>query len=45
MASEGGAEDSDHIWEAEEHSRRPYMRFSEGRSQNNQSELPAGYGE
>jgi hypothetical protein len=31
---EGGAEDSDHIWEAEEHWRRPCMRISEGISWN-----------
>jgi hypothetical protein len=27
-ASKGGAQDSDYIWEAEERSTRPYMRFS-----------------
>jgi hypothetical protein len=31
MTSEGGAQDGDHIKEAEEYSRRPYIRFSEGK--------------
>jgi hypothetical protein len=33
-ASEGGAQDSDHIWEAKERSTRTYMRFSEEGSRN-----------
>jgi hypothetical protein len=43
MALEGGAQERDCIWEAEECSESQDMRFSEGRSQN--KELPVGYKE
>jgi hypothetical protein len=43
--SDGGGQDCEHFWEAEEHSRKSYMRFPDRKSRNKCSRLPSGCGE
>jgi hypothetical protein len=45
MPSKGGAQDSSHIWEAEECPAKTHMRFLKGRSRNKLLELLVGYEE
>jgi hypothetical protein len=34
MTSKGGTQESEHLWEAEEHARKTYVIFSERKSRN-----------